>query len=79
VPWRRWRGVLYALLTAGAFFPLGYLVYGLAVLELGRDAGVALAEWSVLTPLGSLVIVALLGLVVGLVARLGGRAREGTM
>jgi len=66
VPWRRCRGVLHALLAAGALFPLGYLVYGLAVLERGRDAGVDLAERWVLTPLGSLVIVALLALAVAL-------------
>jgi len=66
VPWRRCRGILQTLLAAGALFPLGYLVYALAVLEVGRDAGVALAERWVLTPLGSLVIVALLGLVTAL-------------
>ncbi|MGH7392855.1 MAG: hypothetical protein ACREM3_25890, partial [Candidatus Rokuibacteriota bacterium] len=32
VPWRGLRATLYALLGAGALFPLGYLVYGLAVL-----------------------------------------------
>src|SRR5215471_13250377 len=51
VPWRRARGVLYVLLSVGSLFPLGYLVYSLAALELGRDAGVELAERSVLTPL----------------------------
>src|SRR5262245_35904131 len=30
------RSILYALLTAGALFPLGYLVYALAALEAGR-------------------------------------------
>jgi hypothetical protein len=67
VPGRRTRGVLHALLVAGALFPLGYLVYGLAVLELGRDAGVSLAERYVLTPLGSAVILGLLGLLAILV------------
>jgi hypothetical protein len=57
------RAVLYALLTAGALFPLGYVVYALAALETGRDSGVALAERYVLTPLGSAAILALLGLV----------------
>ena len=57
------RGVLYALLTVGALFPLGYVVYALAALETGREAGVALAERYVLTPLGSAAILALLGLV----------------
>jgi len=57
------RGVLYALLTLGALFPLGYLVYALAALETGREAGVTLAERFVLTPLGSAAILALLGLV----------------
>jgi len=56
------RGILYTLLTAGALFPLGYLVYAVAALELGRDAGVALAERYVLTPLGSAAILALAGL-----------------
>jgi len=62
VPWRRARGALYALLTAGSLFPLGYLVYGVAVPELGRDAGIELAERWVLTPLGSAAIAGLIGL-----------------
>jgi hypothetical protein len=44
-------------------------VYGLAVLEAGREAGVSLAEAWVLTPLGSAMILGLLGLVVALAAR----------
>ena len=63
---RAWRGTLYTLLTAGALFPLGYLVYALAVLQLGRDAGVELAETWVLTPLGGAAIAGLLGLAVAL-------------
>ena len=66
VPRRGARAVLYALLTAGALFPLGFVVYALAVLETGRDAGTALAERYVLTPLGSAAILALLGLVLAL-------------
>ena len=56
------RRALQALLTAAALFPLGYLVYALAALEMGRDAGVALAERYVLTPLGSAAILALVAL-----------------
>ena len=44
VPGRRLRGLLHTLFAVGALFPLGYLVYGLAILERGRDGGVALAE-----------------------------------
>jgi hypothetical protein len=66
---RALRGALHALLTAGALFPLGYLVYALAVVERGRDAGVALAETWVLTPLGSSAILGLLGLAVVLARR----------
>jgi hypothetical protein len=66
VPGRRLRALLYALFTLGALFPLGYLVYALAALEAGREAGVALAEQYVLTPLGSSVMLALLGLVMAL-------------
>ncbi len=62
VPWRRARGALHLLLTLGACFPLGYLVYGVAVLELGRDAGIELAETWILTPLGGAMILALIGL-----------------
>jgi hypothetical protein len=69
VPGRLTRGLLYGLLTAGGLFPLGYLVYAVAVLELGREAGLALAERWVLMPLGSGVILALLGLVVALARR----------
>jgi len=61
---RRARGILFGLLTVGALFPLGYVVYALAALETGREAGVALAERYVLTPLGASAIMALLGLVV---------------
>jgi hypothetical protein len=60
------RRALYALLTVGALFPLGYLVYALAVLELGRDDGVALAETWVLSPLGVAAIVGLIGLAIAL-------------
>jgi len=67
VPGRRARGLLYALLVMGGLFPLGYLVYAVATLELGRDAGVMLAERYVLTPLGSAVILGLLGLLAALV------------
>ena len=59
--------------TVGALFPLGYLVYGAAVLEAGRDAGIELAERWVLTPLGSAAILGLVGLVLALVIR---RPRE---
>jgi hypothetical protein len=62
----RARSAVLALLGVGALFPLGYLVYGLAVLERGREAGIALAEGIVLTPLGGTAIAGLLGLVVTL-------------
>ena len=62
VPWRRARTALYVALTAGGLFPLGYLVYGVAVLEAGRDAGIELTERWVLTPLGSAAILGLIGL-----------------
>lgn len=69
VPSRRVRGCLYALFTLGGLFPLGYLVYAVAVLEAGRDTGVELAERYVLTPLGSATIVGLLALAVVLAGR----------
>lgn len=63
---RRARAALYTLLTAGALFPLGYLAYALAVLELGRDSGIQLAETWLLTPLGVAAIAGLLGLAAAL-------------
>jgi len=69
VPWRRARALLWALLGLGSLFPLGYLVYGVAALELGRDTGIALAETWILTPLGSATLAGLLGLAVALAAR----------
>ena len=63
------RAALYTLLTVGALFPLGYLVYADAVLRLGRDTGIELAETWVLTPLGCAAIVGLLGLAVALTRR----------
>jgi hypothetical protein len=62
VPARRVRGVLYGLLAAGTLFPLGFLVYAVAVPEMGREAGVELAERFVLTPLGTAALLALVGL-----------------
>jgi hypothetical protein len=60
------RRALYVLLTLGALFPLGYLAYALAVVELGRDDGVALAETWVLSPLGLAAIAGLIGLAIAL-------------
>ena len=60
------RRLLYVLLTLGALFPLGYLAYALAVVELGRDDGVALAETWVLSPLGLAAIAGLIGLAITL-------------
>lgn len=54
------RRILQALLSVGALFPLGYIVYALAALEMGRDAGVAAAGRYVLTPLGTAAVLALL-------------------
>src|SRR5206468_2756313 len=71
VPWRRARTALYVALTAGGLFPLGYLVYGVAVLEAGRDAGIELAERWVLTPLGSAAILGLVGLALALLRSRG--------
>jgi hypothetical protein len=56
------RSGLYLLLTLGALFPVGYLVYGAGVLEWGRDAGVEFAERVVLTALGSAALAGLVGL-----------------
>jgi len=66
---RRLRAALYALVTVGVLFPLGYLGYAAAVLELGRDDGVAFAERFMLTPLGGFAIVGVLGLLVALATR----------
>jgi hypothetical protein len=63
------RAALYALLTAGALFPLGYVVYALAVVKLGRDTGIQMAETWVLTPLGCSAIAGLVGLVAVLARR----------
>jgi hypothetical protein len=64
VPWARVRAVLHALVGLGGLFPLGYLVYAVAVLERGRDDGIELAERWALIPLGSAMIVGLVALVV---------------
>jgi len=75
VPWRRARGALYLLFSIGAFFPLGYLAYAVAVLERGRDAGIETVESYVLAPLGGAAIVGLVALAVLMVAgRRRGRA-----
>ena len=59
LPWRAARSAAYGLVAAGGLFPLGYLVYSLAVLERGRDTGIGLAERWVLTPLGSAALAGL--------------------
>lgn len=69
VPRRRTRAALYVFLAAGSLFPLGYVVYGVGVLELGREAGIELAERWVLTPLGGGAILGLLGLAAALAVR----------
>ena len=71
VPWRRARAGLQALLGVGGLFPLGYLVYSLAVLEAGRETGVEVTERYVLAPLGSAVIAGVVGLAVALVLARG--------
>jgi hypothetical protein len=68
---RRARAGLYTVMTVGTLFPFGWLIYALAVLERGRDAGSEFAETWVLAPLGSMIILALLGLLVALAARRG--------
>src|SRR5262249_11019021 len=67
---RATRRALYVLIAAGGLFPLGYLVYGFAVLELGRDAGIELAETWVLTPLGGAMIAGVGGVAAMLAIRL---------
>ena len=74
---RSLRATLYALLTIGALFPLGYLVYALAVLQLGRDTGIDIAETWVLTPLGASAITGLLGLAAALARRAPATAPDG--
>ena len=69
VPGRRMRALLYVLLVLGGLFPVGYLVYGAAVLELGRDAGIELAERWILAPLGIAAIAGLAGLWLALARR----------
>ena len=66
VPGPRLRGVLHALLATGTLFPLGFLAYAVLVLEMGREAGVEMAERYVLTPAGSAAILGLLGLLAAL-------------
>jgi hypothetical protein len=66
----RLGAALHVLIATGGLFPLGYLVYAIAVVERGRDAGVEFAQGIVLTPLGSLAIAGLVGLVVAVGAAL---------
>ena len=63
---RRLRAALHALLAIGGFFPLGYLVYAVAVVERGREPGVELGERWILTPLGTAAILGLVALAIAL-------------
>jgi len=74
VPWAHVAAGLQALVALGGLFPLGYLVYAVAVVHRGRDAGVELAERWVLTPLGTAMIAALVGVVIVLAVATGRRA-----
>jgi hypothetical protein len=76
LPSRVLRAVIPALLGLGGLFPLGYLVYALAVLEWGREAGIELAERWVLTPLGSLTIAGLALLALAVAVRAGREGRR---
>jgi hypothetical protein len=78
VPGPAVRALLYVLLTLGALFPLGYLAYGIAVLEMGRDGGVELAERWVLTPLGLSAIAGLAGLALALIGAVRRARGDGT-
>jgi len=75
VPGRALRALLYVLLAVGAFFPLGFLAHGVAVLEAGRDTGVDLAERWFLTPFGCLALAGLIGLALALVDAVRRRRR----
>ena len=75
VPWRAARGALHVLVAVGGLFPLGYLGYAVFVLERGADAGIELAERSVLTPLGSAMILGV-GALATLLAVLVSRRRR---
>jgi hypothetical protein len=77
VPWRPLRATVHTLVGLGALFPLGYLVYALAVLERGREAGIELAERWILTPLGGLAIVGLALLAISLAVRASRHGRSG--
>src|SRR5918996_2555886 len=60
----RFRALLYGLLGLAFLFPIGYGVYSMLILFLGRDRGVALAEQFFLIPFGTSSIVGL-GLLAG--------------
>jgi hypothetical protein len=75
LPWRPLRAVIHTLIGVGGLFPLGYLIYAVAVPEWGREAGIEVAERWVLTPLGGLAIAGLALLALGLAFRAG---REGS-
>lgn len=68
------RACLQALFALGCLFPLAYLVYALAVLELGRDAGIELVERAILTPLGGAAILGFAALAIALALRRRGPA-----
>jgi hypothetical protein len=57
VHWWPARAALYALFTVGGLFPVGYLAYSVATLELGRESGVELAERYILTLLAVVVLI----------------------
>src|SRR5215470_17407706 len=77
VPWAPVRAGVHALVGVGALFPLGYLVYAVAVLERGREAGIELAEGWFLTPLGGLAVTGLAVLALALAIRAAREGRRG--
>lgn len=77
VAWRPLRRVLYVLLGASALFPIGFLAYSALILRFGRDAGIELAERTMLIPFGSAAIGGLVLLAAALLPRMVERRRVG--
>jgi hypothetical protein len=67
------RALVLGLTVGGVGYPLGYLLWSALIPGFGVERGKILAEWLVWIPFGVLTIVALIGLLVVIGARLAGR------
>jgi hypothetical protein len=67
------RGLVAVLTVGGVVYPVGYLLWSVLIPVWGVERGKTLAEWLIWVPFGGATILALVGLLAVIAARLAGR------